>query len=273
MESKDQQFDLINLIDKDHLKEAVSNRILVVTALFAVIALGSAQIRAFTMGWHFRDILQLVIVSITLIFTLIRKQLSMRQKALILFLFFSIGGFSGFYSLGMLAGSVFFFPAAIVISAVFYSARTTLIFLFAFLVLFVIVAVKFCWNIETSAFNANTLISSYFQWFAYTMSVSLFFAVAAVTIHSYRNAMNGLFSKINHQRDELLKANQKHIEDVKNIKRLSGLLPICAYCKKIRNDKGYWEQLEIYISEHSEADFSHSICDNCFNSNFKEDED
>jgi len=47
------------------------------------------------------------------------------------------------------------------------------------------------------------------------------------------------------------------------IKTLSGLLPICGSCKKIRNDKGYWEQMEIYIRDHSEADFSHGICPEC----------
>lgn len=47
------------------------------------------------------------------------------------------------------------------------------------------------------------------------------------------------------------------------IKALSGLLPICSACKKIRDDRGYWEQIEIYIAEHSEADFSHSICPEC----------
>ncbi len=47
------------------------------------------------------------------------------------------------------------------------------------------------------------------------------------------------------------------------IRTLSGLLPICASCKKIRNDKGYWEQIEIYISQHSEAEFSHGICPDC----------
>ena len=47
------------------------------------------------------------------------------------------------------------------------------------------------------------------------------------------------------------------------IKVLSGLLPICSSCKKIRNDKGYWDQLEAYISKHSEAHFSHSICPEC----------
>jgi len=47
------------------------------------------------------------------------------------------------------------------------------------------------------------------------------------------------------------------------IKKLSGFLPICASCKKIRDDKGYWQQVEEYIRDHSEAQFSHSICPEC----------
>ena len=55
-------------------------------------------------------------------------------------------------------------------------------------------------------------------------------------------------------------------ENAKNdIKTLRGLLPICASCKKIRDDNGYWNQIEQYISDHSEADFSHSICPECSN--------
>ena len=48
-----------------------------------------------------------------------------------------------------------------------------------------------------------------------------------------------------------------------NVKRLSGLLPICAYCKKIRNSEDYWMQVERYLAEHSEAEFSHGICPDC----------
>jgi len=48
------------------------------------------------------------------------------------------------------------------------------------------------------------------------------------------------------------------------IKRLRGMLPICSSCKKIRDDKGYWNQIESYISAHSEAEFSHGICPDCF---------
>lgn len=47
------------------------------------------------------------------------------------------------------------------------------------------------------------------------------------------------------------------------IKILKGLLPICAACKNIRDDKGYWKQMESYIREHSEAEFSHGICPEC----------
>ncbi len=59
-----------------------------------------------------------------------------------------------------------------------------------------------------------------------------------------------------HERNELQKA-------LSEIKTLSGLLPICASCKKIRDDKGYWNQIELYIRDRSEAEFSHSICPIC----------
>jgi len=47
------------------------------------------------------------------------------------------------------------------------------------------------------------------------------------------------------------------------VKLLSGFLPICAHCKKIRDDQGYWKQIEAYIAEHSEAQFSHGLCEGC----------
>lgn len=52
-------------------------------------------------------------------------------------------------------------------------------------------------------------------------------------------------------------------QSLSHVKQLSGLLPICASCKKIRDDKGYWNQIESYIRNHSEADFSHGLCPDC----------
>ena len=62
------------------------------------------------------------------------------------------------------------------------------------------------------------------------------------------------------ERERLLRELQKALSDVKTLK---GIIPICASCKKIRDDKGYWEQIETYINKHSDADFSHGICPEC----------
>lgn len=66
------------------------------------------------------------------------------------------------------------------------------------------------------------------------------------------------------QRDELARKNSELEAALTRVKELSGLLPICMMCKKIRDDSGYWNQLETYITLHSEALFSHGICPECF---------
>jgi len=67
---------------------------------------------------------------------------------------------------------------------------------------------------------------------------------------------------------ELHQLNQKLEKALAEVKILRGILPICSHCKKIRDDKGYWQQIEAYIHDHSEADFSHSICPDCLQEHF-----
>jgi AmiR/NasT family two-component response regulator len=62
---------------------------------------------------------------------------------------------------------------------------------------------------------------------------------------------------------ELRRLNTELKEALQNVKILSGLLPICASCKSIRNDKGYWKAVEEYITDNSDAHFSHSLCPAC----------
>ncbi|MDA8084935.1 MAG: hypothetical protein M0024_14855 [Nitrospiraceae bacterium] len=82
-------------------------------------------------------------------------------------------------------------------------------------------------------------------------------AIVVVTIMS--------FMLIKQKRAEAeLQSKLRELEEaLESVKLLSGLLPICAWCKKIRNDSGYWEQIDAYITEHSNALFSHGICPEC----------
>ena len=63
--------------------------------------------------------------------------------------------------------------------------------------------------------------------------------------------------------EELKSKNENLQKTLDEIKTLQGILPICANCKKIRDDEGYWKQVEIYIEEHSNAEFTHGICPEC----------
>jgi DNA-binding response OmpR family regulator len=58
-------------------------------------------------------------------------------------------------------------------------------------------------------------------------------------------------------------------EAIVKIKTLQGLLPICSYCKKIRNDQDYWQQIETYVADHSQAEFTHGICPDCIEKHVK----
>lgn len=70
---------------------------------------------------------------------------------------------------------------------------------------------------------------------------------------------------------EVLQHEKEKLEQaLTQVRQLSGLLPICMHCKKIRDDKGYWNKIELYIANHSQAEFSHGICEECLDTYYPE---
>lgn len=70
-------------------------------------------------------------------------------------------------------------------------------------------------------------------------------------------------TRLKKQNDQLDQLNNQLAAALEKIKTLEGIIPMCCVCKNIRNDQGYWETVELYISEHSDAKFSHGICPEC----------
>jgi len=95
------------------------------------------------------------------------------------------------------------------------------------------------------------------------MMGTLFSAAAGLFALSLETSKAWLEEEVNRRTEELEKRNETLERAMREIKVLQGFLPICACCKKIRNDKGYWENLEDYIQSHSEAEFSHGLCREC----------
>lgn len=78
----------------------------------------------------------------------------------------------------------------------------------------------------------------------------------------------GLYkAKLEAEREQLITELQ---EALAKVKTLSGLLPICAWCKNIRNDQGYWQAVEQYVGEHTTAEFTHGICPDCIKKYYPE---
>ncbi len=82
----------------------------------------------------------------------------------------------------------------------------------------------------------------------------------AITIALARHAD---LMEIRHFHKELGQVNEELQRALAEVKQLRGILPICAYCKKIRKDDGSWEQIEIYVRDHTAAKFSHGMCEEC----------
>lgn len=113
-----------------------------------------------------------------------------------------------------------------------------------------------------------------FEIYTYDFGTSLRFLTIfgfLVVIASGLESSRQKFSELSIDEHQKLLVEKKNLEKaLRDVKALSGLLPICASCKKIRDDKGYWKQVETYIREHSSAKFSHGICPECFRTLYPE---
>ncbi len=105
------------------------------------------------------------------------------------------------------------------------------------------------------------------------MSIDIMFNGKKQTITSHRiqilDLLLSTYDTAIQKNRELQKANRELRKANETIKSLGKIIPICAYCKKIRDDEGYWSQVEQYVSEHTEAKFSHGICPACLEREMK----
>jgi K+-sensing histidine kinase KdpD len=93
---------------------------------------------------------------------------------------------------------------------------------------------------------------------------SLFYAAWNTALHAGWMFLVALtIARIRDDLDRERRLNAALVEALNQVKVLQGLLPVCAWCRKIRNDEGYWEELETYIRKHTDAKFTHGICPTC----------
>jgi hypothetical protein len=111
-------------------------------------------------------------------------------------------------------------------------------------------ASAFCW-LMADIYSQHSYSLEWFRIWNTFIRLASFLIVAELLIKTY-----SLLSEQRRLNDDLSHA-------LEQVKLLQGLLPVCSSCKRIRNNEGQWEQMEFYIQQHSEADFTHGICPEC----------
>ena len=91
-----------------------------------------------------------------------------------------------------------------------------------------------------------------------------------IELHRQKKLLDEQRAELSAKVEALAKANRELASALEHIKVLRGILPICVHCKKVRDDKGYWEQVERYLEAHSELGFTHGICPDCLRKHFPE---
>ena len=113
--------------------------------------------------------------------------------------------------------------------------------------------------VNTTAFSTVIIHSFSMDMLPWSLSFALFNGIIGLYY--------GIIKVEKIAREELIDNLQKALADVKT---LSGMLPICAWCKNIRNDEGYWQKIEAYLKSHSDLDFTHGICSECAQKEYPE---
>ncbi len=251
-----------NAEGKSHIKDELLNHVILLSN-FVLISYVAGQIRALYIGWHFRDLIHFLCIVLLILLTIYRRRFGVRQKAIFILTLYTVGGLAGVFSLGILAATTTIIPAAAVIFSICYSRRSTYFYILGLMAIYTVIAILFCSKTIVFQYDADLLLTSYSHWIPYIINTALFCTVSCVAILNYRERTEVLINEVRQQRDALKATNTQLEQALSDVKTLSGLLPICASCKKIRDDQGYWNQIEAYIENHTDAHFSHGICAEC----------
>lgn len=132
-----------------------------------------------------------------------------------------------------------------------------------FSLLIFLVCLLFTFLLWDRCFNSDSPLDRTLTSSLMLLMGTLFSVAAGLFSLSLESSKSYLEEQVRRRTEELEQRNESLQKVLREIKVLQGFLPICASCKKIRNDQGYWENLEDYIQSHSEAEFSHGLCKDC----------
>ena len=255
-------------IDEYLVRNRIIDQLMVILASSAGFVFFLAELRALEIGWSIRDLIQFICMAAMILITIYGRRLLMQHKIFLMVLItFSIG-MTGFFTMGILTAGIMFLPLSGLFVALFYSRLGMTVFILISMISLGSISMKFISGGPVLHENTMALLNSRLHWAEYIICIGYFFIVCGITILGYRNAVGNLVKELKDRRDQLSRKNQDLQKALDEIKMLRRILPLCSFCKKVRNDKGYWEQVDIYLEKHTMTNISHGVCPDCMKKHY-----
>ena len=260
-------------------RSGICNAFLITIAIIALPAVISSLYRITSIGW--RDIMALHIVLALGIWivTFYRNRINYSIRTAYVLMVLCIIALGGINQFGLLAGGTAFLVVAAPTATLLLGLKIGIITLISILSGAAIIGIytvtgklHYDFDIAAYAVAPASWATSFFSWSI--TSIGLVIAIhvfnnrlikALEQSRLYAAALNENKLTLEKSIEQRQRTNLELKKALDEIRTLKGIIPICSYCHRIRDDDGAWEQMERYIMEHSHAQFSHGICPECIN--------
>lgn len=249
----------------------ICNAFLVTYAILIVPAVAPSLMRIRDIGWQHVMYVHVISALTLWVLVIFRRKVSYYYQAGYLIMMFLLIGVGGILQFGLAAGGSALLVVSGPMATLLFGARvgfSVLTFSLGFLVVVGYLTV-------TGTLVPRIDLSSYYliptTWLTTFVAWSFSGIGMALSLHVFNKSMTNALAASKESQENLRK-QQIILEEViaekeaaiREIRQLQGIIPICSYCHNIRSEEGAWDQLESYISKHSDAKFTHGVCPDCF---------
>jgi hypothetical protein len=279
----------------DAFRSQQVNAIFIACATFGVPSLLASIYRAKEFGLRPIFLLQLAVYLVVLLIIALRHRLSFRARTFTLLSILFILAIGGLFTWGLMGMGIPFIISCSVITTVLFGSRAGIVTTALGILIIVLAGLGIYTGRLRLAFDMNDYARSSGAWLTAIFGTGLFTSVVVISSGRLYDSLMASIRDLSRRSATLQQTNEElqreisrrlemeeelrnyetHLEEMvdqrtkelqsalANVKMLTGMLPICASCKNIRDDEGYWHQVEVYIRSHSEVEFSHGICPDC----------
>ena len=231
--------------------------------IVVLVAVPVSVSRYFYTGWVLVYGVHLLFLGIVVAAFLLRRRLSYAMRAVVMIVMMDIAAIGGILSFSLLGSAWWWMLMAGLLSGLLFTRKVGVIHTALGVLFLVAVAGAYSTGLLTIEFDANEYITLPVSWATLLSGPVLLTICGFWAIGLFFDTARYQFMELDKRREQKALLVEQLEASLEEVRTLSGLIPICMHCKKIRDDRGFWENVEAFVERHTGAQFTHALCQPC----------